>query len=52
MKAKTKAGEKFVEAAQNLIPNFRERASTADSNGQMCEENFEDLKKTRVAAGE
>ncbi len=50
MRAKTEAGAVFAEAAGRLIPDFRSRASVADREGKMCEENFKALQQTKVAA--
>ncbi len=46
----TPAGAKVVEAAEALIPAFRERSPVADRDAEMCQENFTDLQRTRIAA--
>lgn len=45
----TKAGTRFVDAANGLIADFRERADQADRTGTMCEENFAALARTGIA---
>ena len=50
IKAKSWEGIAFAEAAQSLIPGFRERAAAADRENSMCKENFEALAKTGIAA--
>ena len=50
LKAKTEAGKRFVTAADELIPAFRERSTSADRDGVMPAENFTDMQKTGVAA--
>jgi alkylation response protein AidB-like acyl-CoA dehydrogenase len=50
MRAKTKAGVRFVEAATDLIPVLRTRADEADRTGQVCKDNFKDLASSGIAA--
>jgi alkylation response protein AidB-like acyl-CoA dehydrogenase len=50
MKPLTPAGTAVIDAAEALIPGFRDRSPTADRNAEMCRENFTDLQRTRIAA--
>ena len=46
----TRAGERFVEAAEEHVTIFRARADAADAGNKMCTENFQDLQQSGVAS--
>lgn len=50
MKAKSRAGVVFSDAARSLIPEFRQRADLADREGSMCSKNFEALADSGINA--
>ena len=46
----TDAGVQFVNAAESLIPEFRERSAKYDREGTMSAENFAAMQRSKVAA--
>lgn len=50
LQPKTEAGERFITAAQTLVPTLRKRSAQADRSGQVCVSNYQDLQSCGIAA--
>ena len=49
LKPRTPAGQRFVAAAEGLIPVLRKRAERADRDARVCAENFRDLAESGIS---